>query len=58
MLTQHLRPSHRVMIGLARVTSLGLSPVNDLKHDCFCSGIVHKLYNQFEALTVRANDYV
>ena len=30
----------------------------DLKHDCFCSGIVHKLYNQFEALTVRANDYV
>ena len=29
----------------------------DLKSDCFCSGVVHKLYNQFEALTVRANDY-
>ena len=25
--------------------------------DCFCSGVVHKLY-QFEALTARANDYV
>ena len=23
-----------------------------------CSSVVHKLYNQFEALTVRANDYV
>ena len=22
----------------------------DLKNDCFCSGVVHKLYNQFEAL--------
>ena len=27
-------------------------------NDCFCSDIVHKLYNQFEALMVRANDYV
>ena len=27
MLTQHLRPSHHVMFGLAPVTSLGLSPV-------------------------------
>ena len=23
-----------------------------------CSSVVHKLYNQFEALTVRPNDYV
>ena len=23
-----------------------------------CSSVVHKLYNQFEALMVRANDYV
>ena len=30
----------------------------DLKNNCFCSGVVHKLYNQFEALTVMANDYV
>ena len=29
-----------------------------MKNDCFCSSVVHKLYNQFEALTVRANDYV
>ena len=30
----------------------------DLKNDCFCSGFVHKLHNQLEALTVTANDYV
>ena len=30
----------------------------DLKNDCYYSSIVHKLYNQFEALMVRANDYV
>ena len=30
----------------------------DLKNDCYYSCIVYKLYNQFEALTVRANDYV
>ena len=30
----------------------------DLKYDCFFSGVVNKLYIQFEALTVRTNDYV
>ena len=28
------------------------------KYYWFCSSVVHKLYNQFEVLRVRANDYV
>ena len=28
------------------------------ENNCFCSGVVHKLCNRFQALTVRANDYV